>query len=358
MLATGRGDYRTVSSFAYESSALWGALGNQHHEAFSLFLLGRALTRLCKFADARVALEKGLEVSCAGRDGGAEAICLFTLAELEIALGEDDEARVWAEAALSRALDLGQVRQIACARGCLGVLSMHEADFPGAATLLEASLATWRELGESYWFAEALVRRGQLAVEQVDTASACAHFTEALELARRQADRHTTAVALEGFAQIAVLEGQPRLALQLAAAAESVREAMGLPLPPSERSRLMRALDEARMAVGNRAADAWAQGRHLGIERASDLALAVATPRVARPQTRRNVLTGREQMVARLVAQGLTNRQIAGQLLIAEGTTERHVGNILGKLHMHARSQIAAWAATQDLLPPDLHTSV
>jgi len=65
------------------------------------------------------------------------------------------------------------------------------------------------------------------------------------------------------------------------------------------------------------------------------------------------VLTAREQEVARLVARGLTNRQIAEQLFIAEGTAERHVGNIFAKLDVHARSQIAAWTVKQRLLRQD-----
>ncbi|HEV2125285.1 MAG TPA: LuxR C-terminal-related transcriptional regulator [Chloroflexota bacterium] len=55
------------------------------------------------------------------------------------------------------------------------------------------------------------------------------------------------------------------------------------------------------------------------------------------------VLTRREQEVAALIARGLTNRQIAVVLVIAEGTADRHVSNILGKLGMATRAQVAAW---------------
>jgi DNA-binding NarL/FixJ family response regulator len=58
-------------------------------------------------------------------------------------------------------------------------------------------------------------------------------------------------------------------------------------------------------------------------------------------------LTEREREVVVLIAQGRTNRQIAEQLVIAEHTAERHVENILGKLDMTSRVQIAAWAAAQ-----------
>lgn len=63
-------------------------------------------------------------------------------------------------------------------------------------------------------------------------------------------------------------------------------------------------------------------------------------------------LTARERQVAALVADGLTNRQIADELSIAEDTATVHVKHILGKLGFASRAQIAAWAARQGLLEP------
>ena len=61
-------------------------------------------------------------------------------------------------------------------------------------------------------------------------------------------------------------------------------------------------------------------------------------------------LSERELEVAALIAQGLTNKQIAERLFIATGTVERHVANILGKLDMSNRAQVAAWVAERGLL--------
>jgi non-specific serine/threonine protein kinase len=54
-------------------------------------------------------------------------------------------------------------------------------------------------------------------------------------------------------------------------------------------------------------------------------------------------LTAREWQVAGLIATGRTNRAIAAELVIAEPTAERHVANILNKLGLHSRAQVAAW---------------
>ncbi|HVE93398.1 MAG TPA: LuxR C-terminal-related transcriptional regulator, partial [Acidimicrobiales bacterium] len=59
-------------------------------------------------------------------------------------------------------------------------------------------------------------------------------------------------------------------------------------------------------------------------------------------------LTRREREVADLVSQGLTNRELAERLVIAERTAENHVQHILTKLGLSNRSQLAVWAASMN----------
>lgn len=62
-----------------------------------------------------------------------------------------------------------------------------------------------------------------------------------------------------------------------------------------------------------------------------------------------NNLTRREREVASLIAQGLTNREIASRLVIAERTADAHVEHILGKTGFGLRTRIAAWAVQTGL---------
>jgi DNA-binding CsgD family transcriptional regulator/sugar lactone lactonase YvrE len=64
-----------------------------------------------------------------------------------------------------------------------------------------------------------------------------------------------------------------------------------------------------------------------------------------RPAGQTRPLTRREEEVAGLVAEGLTNREIAARLFLSERTAESHVEQIRNKLGFHSRSQVAAWAA-------------
>jgi DNA-binding NarL/FixJ family response regulator len=59
-------------------------------------------------------------------------------------------------------------------------------------------------------------------------------------------------------------------------------------------------------------------------------------------------LTPRERLVARLIAAGSTNRQIAEALHISPGTAGRHVANIFLKRGFHARAQVAAWYSSTE----------
>ncbi|MBM2832801.1 MAG: two component transcriptional regulator, LuxR family, partial [Dehalococcoidia bacterium] len=64
------------------------------------------------------------------------------------------------------------------------------------------------------------------------------------------------------------------------------------------------------------------------------------------------LLSVREQEVLTLVAQGLTNKEVADKLYISENTVKYHMKNILDKLHLQNRAQVIAWAARHNRQPP------
>ena len=75
-------------------------------------------------------------------------------------------------------------------------------------------------------------------------------------------------------------------------------------------------------------------------------------PTTEHPPTK-EPLTGREVDVLRLVARGLTNQEIADQLVVSERTVRAHISNILGKLHLANRTQAALFALRQGLATLD-----
>ena len=79
-------------------------------------------------------------------------------------------------------------------------------------------------------------------------------------------------------------------------------------------------------------------------------------PRAYRPSARQpssaarpGGLTARESEVASMIAAGKTNREIAEALVLGERTIETHVSNILGKLELTSRREVARWATEHGL---------
>ena len=127
-------------------------------------------------------------------------------------------------------------------------------------------------------------------------------------------------------------------------AALAACKAMGS--PPFE---AMTHVELARLLDRNRPGDATADdhldtalriARRLGMTPLHDLILAL---REARRHSRAAVLTAREEQVAALVAEGLSNRRIANRLGLSERTVENHVAHILAKLGFESRARVAAW---------------
>ena len=83
------------------------------------------------------------------------------------------------------------------------------------------------------------------------------------------------------------------------------------------------------------------------------LALLPARPAVSARKAEKGEFDGltiREREVAALIAQGMSNREIAAGLVVSERTVESHVTNTLNKLGFSSRARIAVWAADKGLV--------
>jgi DNA-binding CsgD family transcriptional regulator len=102
-----------------------------------------------------------------------------------------------------------------------------------------------------------------------------------------------------------------------------------------------RRLALACLDFGPGGVDAWI-GRHVLAEHAAPVAAPVARPALF-------TLTAREQEVLALLAEGMTNAQLADALFISERTANRHISNIFTKLGVHNRTQAARIAVASGL---------
>jgi NarL family two-component system response regulator LiaR len=114
--------------------------------------------------------------------------------------------------------------------------------------------------------------------------------------------------------------------------------ALGYLLKNTTPERLLSAIRDVHQGKPSMSSDI-AKKLMVELQRASDL------PPTEEP------LTEREMDVLRLVAQGLSNQEIAQALVLGEGTVRTHVSNILAKLHLANRTQAALYALREGLAP-------
>ncbi|GHE93977.1 ATP-binding protein [Streptomyces fumanus] len=193
----------------------------------------------------------------------------------------------------------------------------------------------------------ALETAGMLALEQGDLSAAEAYFVESL---RSCADQPREAVvAIEGLGVTAARAHEFEKALQLIEAAttigggttwggnwwrDRIRTARAAALKALTTSRVDAAITEGKMM----------RHRHvLSIAMGSESSGAATETALDTPLSRR------EQDVVTLVAQGLSNRQVAARMYVSERTVETHLRHIRIALGLRSRAHIAAWAAERQI---------
>lgn len=207
-------------------------------------------------------------------------------------------------------------------------------------------------MGDRYALAMMHTNLGLAALIRGDYDRCRPLLREALRLARGNDDRVAQYLLLDALAADAAGDGRPRLAARLLGAADTVQTGVGARVLPYLSPWLAKARQVTTAAVGTAAFKAeFEAGQGLGREEALNLALGLDVDgpaptgdrlvggRVAGP------LGERQAEVACLIAEGLSNKQIAARLLISQHTVDTHVRNIMTKLGCRSRAQIAAWVA-------------
>ena len=320
-LAALSGDVDAARSLVAKGNVLARQLEDPAAQAFAAWSAGHVCLFAGDLPEATAHFEDGLAVLPPEATHQALRVHLLVALAITAGLGADEE------------------RAASCRREILA-LTETSGEF----------LRRWYS-GYTLWaLGVAVWRRGDL-----DRATALEQ--ESLRLRKEVYDSVASGYCVEALAWIAASGRQHERAAVLLGVAAGVRLSMGTTLdgfqtPAAYHRDCER---QVRQALGETSFVA-AYDRGLQLTAADAVAYALRQPQ-QRPAGGRSkhppapavsgdwLLSSRELEVARLVAAGCSNRQIAAELVISQRTAEGHVGRILAKLGFTSRAQVAAWAA-------------
>jgi predicted ATPase/DNA-binding CsgD family transcriptional regulator len=379
VVADMRGDYAAASSRFEESLVLSRQAGDKADAAWALVYLEQLANIQGEHARVGPLAE--------------ESLALFRGAGIQ--MGTDDALKDWAKAAFfqsdfARAEALAQEcvvleRQLGEKAGeaemlaLLGEVALQQGDPPTARLLLEQGCALLREvrwmragIDEEQQMAWTLSRLGKVLAIQGNYPAARALYEESLEsLVSVQAVNSNRPFldiyvnldfALEGLAAVVAVQGELAWAARLWGAAQARRDTRGTPLPPVYRADYDRSVTAARTQLGEKPfVAAWNEGRTMTPEQALAArgpltiptlipAEPATVPPAPKAATYPDRLTAREVEVLRLVAGGLTDHQIAEQLVISPRTVNSHLKAIYGKIQVSSRSAATRYAIEHALM--------
>jgi len=296
--------------------------------------------------------EESLELSRKLGDKVSAATALYSLGWAALFSNELERAAALAEEALKLPRETNDSVSVARTLLILGLTANARHDYERAMVLHRKSLALAREVGDGFATVLSLALGAYTCLGQSDHRQVRVLCSEGLELSKQLGMPHLTAAHLHAVASLAGAQGQPVRSARLWGAAESLRQEIGTILSPVEHYVYEPYIDAARAKLDDVEWEAaWAEGKAITFEEAIEYALSeLRSPnpisseseQLSAASAQPPNLTRREREVASLVAQGLTNRQIASELVISERTVDNHVTNIFKKLGLRSREQVAA----------------
>lgn len=352
VLATSQGDYSAAWRFCQDSLALCRSSSDSAGEAAALFGLGQLAIWTGRYEEAVTFLHHSIDLyQTLGQRWGMTRSQAY-LANVLWFAGDLRAARPLFETALVSYRQLGDQWGIAFTLYGLAFTCLSAGELAAARPLFAESQTILQRIGDRRGLIRIHGGLGRIAILERKWQAADEHWRTALRLAQELGERWGIALSLDGMAGVATGWGQGEVAAPLFGAAEGIRGALGVGLPAifqqwyeQDVARARGLLDEAAFAA------AWERGKQaevgalLGVYQQ-----AVGEAAAERPGEKLALLSRRELDVLRLVAQGLTDAQVAEALVVSVRTVHAHLQSIYNKLGVSNRTTAVHLAITQKLV--------
>jgi predicted ATPase/DNA-binding CsgD family transcriptional regulator/DNA-binding XRE family transcriptional regulator len=341
--------------------------------ARALTISGAVAAALRQIGPALAALDAGLRLARVADDWLAQVIGLLLLGLAADLQGEPRQAEACYEEALAVARARGDTLAVFTALGSLAGLACTEQRWAEATARFTDALNVARTAGRRHYEAAFLVQLGEVALWQGEAPRAALHLGEALAVAREANwaigwRRWDAIVALDLLAVACAQRGQQERGARLLGASALLWETLRQPYAAMDQLRREPLVAPIRATLCAEPWDAaFAAGQQLTLEETFAEALVDASalaggddrrPADERaPTTDRSAarigaeyLTRRELEVLRLLAEGLTDAQIAHRLVVSLRTANHHVASLYSKLGVTSRAAATRFALERSLL--------
>jgi predicted ATPase/DNA-binding CsgD family transcriptional regulator len=301
--------------------------------------LGRHYMRRGRLDVAQHRIQASLEIAESLGDRRAMAIALYALGGAETNRERYDRAIPYLERALGIYEELGDPIGICGSHYFRGICEYGQGKLAGSLAEIEAAIQVRRARGPVFNLSILLNALGLVQAEMGGVEASIAALTESRTIwqSMNETNREIQAEWLVVAAFLERRRGQPWLAARLCGAAETLTEAVNVPLvvpPPRQYSRWVA---ELREEIGAVAFDgAWSAGRGVDAVTAVNAALAPMTPEIGIAAS----LSPREVEVLARLRQGKSDRAIADELFLSVRTVEGHVARLLNKLGARNRLEV------------------
>ena len=303
-----------------------------------------------EIAHARRLLDEAVSLELLHGDRIRLGLAMLIQALALMADGELELARTRLDQILAIADETGYHRLTADALQHLSVIAFQLGEIETARTQIDKAIEIARQIRRHSLLAFSLSAGAMVRIQQGEFDAAQGLLRESMRIKSAFHDQYALGMDLDRAAELAARKGRWDRAIRLLGAAQARYESIDDIATPKMLARRELWLPAARRRVGNRWSRLYDEGRRLSDE----VSVAYASgDNDALPSHSHDLdgagLTPREQQVVPLVAGGLTNREIAARLGIAERTVDGHVEHILTKLDMRSRAQIAAWVVRSEV---------
>lgn len=311
-------------------------------------------------ADADALLRRAVDISETAGDARRAAIAHAFLGHVARAEGRPEDAEVEHATAADLYDEAGNERGTAWSRHDLGLAALDRREADRADELLGAARSWFAEADDTWGCACADLGLAEVALSRGALVLAAELFLQAFEGYAATEDLRGASHCLVGSAAVRCAEGAFDGAARLLEVSWHLQppgDSFALAASPSRMADLQARVERALGAAGDTASGPRPETvRRMPRDDAVASARSLLAPDPAAP-VEESPLTPRQRQVAGLVAAGGTNRQIARSLGIAEKTVEVHLSQIMGRLAVHSRAQVATHAVKARLHLPQQDTA-